>query len=98
MKNLEFNVLEINDDGTKILNSLVKGKIIVKPYGLQFITFNQYKKEKIVTVLKINYRYMLVDGEKKEIDPGRDTVPIIINGRILVPIKAVIEALGGSVN
>lgn len=96
-KNLEFNVSEINDDGTKILNSQVKGKIIVKPYGVQFITFNQYKKEKIVIVLKINDKFMLVNGEKKEIDPGRGTYPIILNGRTLLPIRAVVEALGGSV-
>ena len=32
-----------------------------------------------------------------EIDPGRGTVPLILDGRTLVPIRSVIEAMGGDV-
>lgn len=41
---------------------------------------------------------MTVNGSKVEIDEGRGTAPIIVNNRTLVPIRAVVEALGGTVN
>lgn len=40
---------------------------------------------------------MTVNGDEKEIDE-EDTVPVIINGRTLVPIRAIIEEMGGSVS
>lgn len=40
---------------------------------------------------------MTVNGVTREIDPGRGTSPVIVNGRTLLPIRAIIEALGGSV-
>lgn len=48
-------------------------------------------------ILKIGSPFMTVNGVKKEIDPGRGTFPIIIQGRTLLPIRAVIEAMGGTV-
>jgi hypothetical protein len=43
---------------------------------------------------------MTVNGEEREIDPGRGTKPVIIKewGRTLLPIRAVVEALSGTVN
>lgn len=41
---------------------------------------------------------MTVNGVKKEIDPGRGTVPVIVKGRTLVPIRAIIEEMGGRVD
>lgn len=40
---------------------------------------------------------MTVDGEQQEIDPGRGTTPAIVENRTLVPIRAIVEALGGTV-
>ena len=40
---------------------------------------------------------MLVDGNPKEVDPGRGTTPSSINGRTMVPIRAVVEAMLGSI-
>ncbi len=40
---------------------------------------------------------MTVNGVKKEIDPGRGTVPVIVKGRTLVPIRAIIEEMGGTI-
>ena len=51
----------------------------------------------IVIVLQINNPTMTVNGKPFEIDPGRGTKPIIKNNRTLVPIRAVIEALGGDI-
>lgn len=47
--------------------------------------------------LQIDNPVMTVDGIEKEIDPGNGTVPVIVDGRTLVPIRAVIESLGGYV-
>ncbi len=51
----------------------------------------------IVIKLQIDNPVMTVNSETEEIDPGRGTVPVIINGRTLVPIRAIIEAMGGTV-
>jgi hypothetical protein len=48
-------------------------------------------------VLTIGSKYMTINGTKQEIDLGRGTVPVIQNGRTLVPIAAIIQALGGQV-
>lgn len=48
-------------------------------------------------ILQINNTHMNVDGIKKEVDPGRGTTPVIINSRTLLPIRSVIEELGGVV-
>lgn len=37
---------------------------------------------------------MLVNGETKNIDDG-GTAPVIINDRTLLPVRAVVEAMGG---
>ena len=40
---------------------------------------------------------MYVNGAKSEIDPGKGTSPLVKDNKTLIPIRAVIEALGGSV-
>jgi len=52
---------------------------------------------KTVIILQIGNQYMSINGNSQEIDPGRGTKPIIKNSRTLVPIRAIVEALGGSV-
>jgi hypothetical protein len=47
--------------------------------------------------MKIGKDTMIVGDDVKEIDPGRNTAPLIIDGRTLVPIRAIIETMGGSV-
>ena len=39
---------------------------------------------------------MIVNEETVEIDPGRGTVPIITNGRTMIPIRAIAESMGGT--
>jgi hypothetical protein len=48
-------------------------------------------------VFKIENPYFIIDGVQKEIDPGRGTVPVIDSGRTLVPIRSVIEEMGGTI-
>ena len=48
-------------------------------------------------VLQIDNPRMVVNGVSAEIDPGRGTTPQIISNRTMVPIRAIVEAMGGSV-
>ncbi len=48
-------------------------------------------------MLKLDSPHMSVDGVEQEVDPGRGTCPIILAGRTMVPIRAVVEAMGGTV-
>ena len=48
-------------------------------------------------VMAINNPIMTVDGVNTEIDPGRGTVPVILNDRTILPVRTVVEALGGLV-
>lgn len=50
----------------------------------------------ITLELLIGQKNMMVGDALKEIDPGRDTVPVIVSQRTLLPIRAVIESIGGT--
>lgn len=51
----------------------------------------------IEIILQIGNPVMTVNGTEKEIDPGMGTAPVIINDRILLPVRAVVEEMGGAV-
>ena len=50
-----------------------------------------------VITLQIGNPMMTINGTQQEIDPGRATVPLIEGVRTLLPIRAVVEAMGGAV-
>lgn len=50
----------------------------------------------VVVSLEMGNPMMQVNGIETEIDEGRGTMPMAIDGRTLVPIRAVIEAFGGN--
>ena len=54
---------------------------------------------KTIITLQPNSPLMTINSIQQEIDPGRDTKPVIIPkwGRTVVPIRAIVEALGGTV-
>lgn len=52
--------------------------------------------EDITIILQIDNPVMTVNGEEKPIDEN-GTAPVIINDRTLLPIRAVIEEMGGAV-
>ncbi len=56
------------------------------------------KTESISISMQIDNPIMTVNGTETEIDEGRGTTPVIVNERTLVPIRAVIEAMGGTVS
>lgn len=51
--------------------------------------------EKVIT-MQINNPKMSVNNQEEEIDPGNGTTPVVVSGRTLVPIRAIVEAMGGS--
>jgi hypothetical protein len=60
------------------------------------ITKSENKKNFIV--LQIDNPNMTVNGKIQEIDLGRGTTPIVISSRSMVPIRGIVEAMGGSVS
>lgn len=50
-----------------------------------------------VLTLVVDNPIMQVNGVSTEIDPEGGTAPVIVSGRTLVPIRAIIENMGGSV-
>jgi len=61
------------------------------------VTYTPSAASKNIIVLEIGNPYMEVNGVKQEIDPDRGTSPIILNSRAALPIRAVLEAMGGNV-
>lgn len=57
--------------------------------------YDYYNKTTIV--LEINNPYMLVNNVTYPIDDNRGTAPVIVNSRTMLPIRAIIEKLGGNV-
>ena len=49
-------------------------------------------------IMQIDNVMMNANGMEMEIDPGRGTVPTLLSGRTMVPIRAVVEAMGGYVD
>ena len=66
-------------------------------FAAEPVTENDHTQVFLLT-MQVGNPIMTVNGTESEIDPGRGTAPIIQNGRTLVPIRAIIEAMGGSVN
>ena len=61
-------------------------------------TVNSYADENFTLEMQIDNPIMTVNGVEQEIDPGMGTTPVIgENDRTLVPIRAIIEAMGGTV-
>ncbi|MCL2814416.1 MAG: copper amine oxidase N-terminal domain-containing protein [Oscillospiraceae bacterium] len=88
--NIEITPEVLGEASKKI--SLNSGKIIGPPKPG---SDDDYKKNYIL--MKVGEPNMLFNEETMEIDPGRGTVPIIENGRALMPIRAIIEGMGGTV-
>ena len=58
---------------------------------------NSISQTPTVITIQIGNPEMTVNGIKQEIDPGMGTVPVISNERTLLPVRAIVEALGGTV-
>lgn len=63
-----------------------------------FVAFAADETADGIISLQIDNPTMTVNGTEKEIDPGRGTVPVVVNDRTLVPVRAIIEEMGGTVS
>lgn len=76
-------------------------KVTSRTYSNEDYTFlvetanGVYNRKTIV--LEINNPYMMVDGKSYAIDGSRGTAPTILNGRTMLPARAIIEEFGGTV-
>jgi hypothetical protein len=59
------------------------------------ITTDTAKKRGFI-MMTVGDPNMIVNEKTMEIDPGRGTAPQITNGRTMVPIRAIVEAMGGT--
>lgn len=48
-------------------------------------------------ILKLDNPYLTINGISQEIDPGKGTAPMILSGRTVVPIRAIVEGMGGTI-
>jgi len=76
-----------------ILKAVYKDKTLGEPTAEVSVESNFGK----TIVLQVGSKYMHVNGKKIEIDPGKGTEVVIKNGRTFLPIRALIENMGGEV-
>jgi hypothetical protein len=98
------NMINVSDNGDfNAIVTLTEGNnsitvIAVNKYGVQSAAVrNIILKRAFVIVLQIGNPIMQVNGANMEIDPGRGTAPLIMNSRTLLPIRTIVETLGGTV-
>lgn len=83
-----YRVKAFNNFGPSRWSNL---SIIYNPGPPQPITGN-------TIALQVGNPLMAVDGNYREIDPGRGMVPVIVAGRALVPVRVIAENLGGTID
>ena len=66
-------------------------------YSNEDYTIKVSTKKSNVIILEIDNPYMKVNGNPILIDGYRGTTPVILDGRTMLPAKAIIETLGGTV-
>ena len=76
-----------SDDNINVLADTSPGKVTISGTAAHTMTI----------VLLIGQTTMTVDGKKVAIDPSGKVAPVIQNGRTLLPVRVLIETLGGTV-
>jgi hypothetical protein len=49
-------------------------------------------------ILEVNNPMMTVNGVVREVDPGVGTSPVVIKGRAMLPIRSIVDVIGGSIS
>ena len=62
-----------------------------------FFSSDTAQQNRHFILMQIDNPLMHVDETSLEIDPGRGIAPIVKSGRTLVPMRAVVEAMGGTI-
>jgi len=86
--------IERNTNYYYILKPVYRGNILGNPSN-EVLVKSGANTTKIV--IEVGSKYMYINGNREEIDPGRGTAVTINNGRTFLPIRAVVEAMGGEV-
>ena len=73
--------------------------VFLSSYTISLSSINENTKNSFdsLIVLKIGDPNATINDAKYEIDPGRGTVPYILNSRTMLPLRFVIESMGGEV-
>lgn len=79
-------------DKLKIFNVALKDEDILS-------LFEESDEKKVGKIeLTLNKSTMIVNDKEIPIDPGKDTAPFLKSGRTLLPIRAIAEAIGATIN
>ncbi len=98
-------VTDIANDGSFAVSvSLVPGKNTISVVASdkagntrrQAVVVTSTANAAHVIALTVGKTVMTVDGVSQAVDPGRTTTPVIIEGRTMIPIGAVMTATGGT--
>lgn len=76
-----------------ILRAVYKDKTLSEPTAEVSVKSDFGK----TIVLEVGSKYMYVNDKRVEIDPGKGTEVVIVNGRTFLPVRALIENMGGEV-
>ncbi len=96
----ENTVAQASEAGSNpVLPDLSKSKVLeVRPVKVKKISSIIPGITERSIELTINNPVMMVNGYEKEIDPGMGTSPVIKDGRTFLPIRAVVEEMGGKIS
>ncbi|MCH5213106.1 MAG: NAD(P)H-dependent oxidoreductase [Oscillospiraceae bacterium] len=78
--------------------SLILSIIMLFSLGITVCVAEGTENDNMEIILQIDNPVMTVNSVEKEIDPGMGTTPVIINERTLLPVRAVVEEMGGTVD
>ncbi|MEI3162560.1 MAG: flavodoxin [Lachnospirales bacterium] len=77
----------------KYLSFIIAGALITSVFSISSCASSNNK----TIILQVDNPIMTVNGTEKEIDSGYNTTPIVENNRVLLPIRSIIEEVGGNV-
>ena len=92
-----YTIYEINKDDSGNVTEKIVGEQFEAVTGELLEGLEEIEGKRGFILMEIGKNTMNVNGTVLEIDPGRGTEPVISDGRTLLPIRAAIEAMGGSV-
>lgn len=72
--------------------------VLVFCLSVAIVAISAKNEADVVVSMQIGDPIMKINGVDAEIDVGRGTAPTVVNGRTLVPLRAVAEAFGGNVS
>ncbi len=99
----DFWINDITYNDTKVTAGTTYYYIVKPVYGDSSIgegsneVFAAPEGGAVIINMTIGDPMMLVNGISKEIDPGQGTAPVLTEGRTFLPVRAVIEEMGGTI-